>query len=87
MKNETPNKQESSNNGLFPGNLSVNWETKEFPLPQSIDNECNDYYLVKVKGYTPVMAMYMRDKTGNVGWYTNYFSKIIEEVEAWARIE
>lgn len=87
MKNKTSINHETANSDLAAVRRSFSWETKELPYPQSIDSECNGYYLVKVKGYAhPTMAMYMEDENGNAGWYTNYFSKIIKEVEAWADV-
>lgn len=67
---------------------TITWQTDNLPEPQSISQECNDYYLVKIKGYAhPTMAMYMEDEEGNVGWYVNYTAKIVKEVTAWANVE
>ena len=65
----------------------MNWITKQLPYPQSIDEPCNDYYLVKPKNYPPVLAMYLENREGEVGWYTSYVSKIIVDLDGYLYIE
>jgi hypothetical protein len=64
----------------------IKWITDDLPEPQSIEEECNDYYLVQVEYYRPVMAMYLIDEDGNVGWYINYYAKIIKNVTGWCNV-
>lgn len=61
----------------------LRWIKDELPHPQSISEPCNDYYLIKPKGFKPEMAMYLEDEKGNIGWYTSYLSKVVVEVEGW----
>jgi len=78
------NKEQKSNIDQPVVSGSFSWNNNDFPYPQSINDECNDYYLVKVKGYShPTMAMYLEDEDGNAGWYVNYFAKIVKEVIGW----
>lgn len=61
---------------------------KKLPAPQCLDDEENDYYLIKVDGYVGVQeAMYCYDSDGKCGWYPSYTSKIIREVVAWTDID
>jgi len=64
------------------------WNNIDFPCPESINGECAEYYLVKVRGYSrPTMAMYLEDEDGNAGWYENYFAKIVKEVVGWKNLD
>ena len=88
MKNETEKIDNKQGNGVLPCvSGSVCFETETLPKPQSCDEICNTYYLVKVKGYaSATMAMFLIDENGETGWYINYYAKIVKEVVGWANV-
>jgi hypothetical protein len=53
------------------------------PVAQSINDENNEYYFVRVNLYGIHQAMYLIDGKGQCGWYTSYFEKIFREVSEW----
>jgi hypothetical protein len=53
---------------------------KELPESSSINDECNEYYLVLVEGYDKCLAMYCDGE-----WYVNYYSKIVVPVTHWLK--
>lgn len=57
--------------------------TERYSDPQDIDEPCNNYYTVKLKGYPNERAMFLRNKKGECGWYINYIAKIIVPVTHW----
>ena len=56
------------------------------PKLHDINEDCAEYYLVKIKGYGAKLAMYLIDDDGITGWYTNYTSKIFRHVIHYAII-
>lgn len=48
------------------------------PPSCSLKDECNPYYIVKVKGYGNQKAMYCGGK-----WYSSYIERIIAKVTHW----
>lgn len=64
----------------------TNWITDSLPEPQDINDECNEYYLVRVENYSSELAMYLVNEDGETGWYTSYISKIIKPVTGWHKL-
>lgn len=56
------------------------------PIPQDINEPCNDYYLIQIGEYGVAKAMYLEDENGELGWYVSYIAKIIKPVKYWAKI-
>jgi len=65
---------------------SIKWVVNDIPTPQPISDICNNYYLVDVKDYGIHKAMFLKNESGEVGWYTNYFSKIIKPIIRWCHL-
>jgi hypothetical protein len=61
--------------------------TEDLPIPQDINEECNKYYLVKPTRYSPTMAMYLKNEDGEEGWYGDYYSKIVVDIEWWVDLD
>lgn len=60
----------------------------KLPEPDDINDVDNTYYVIKVEGFTnPMLAMYMKDDSGNCDWYTSYATKLIKPVEYWCDFE
>jgi len=57
------------------------WESEKLPDSDSLNDECNDYYLVKVERYGAKFAMYIDGE-----WWTDYTSKLMVKVIGWTEI-
>ena len=57
------------------------------PIPQDLEEPCNDYYLIIMDQYRSSKAMYLEDENGECGWYLDYTAKIIRPVKYWAKID
>jgi hypothetical protein len=59
----------------------ITWNTNTVPESCGRDEECNPYYLVRLDGWSPVLAMYIEGE-----WWTNYTSKLMANVTGWTEI-
>jgi len=66
----------------------MNWIQIEdgYPSPGHLDKSLNRYYLVNVDGYGKTMAMCCINEKNEIGWYTNYYSRIIKSVTHWCDV-
>lgn len=60
--------------------------SKKLPKAQSLEGTSGTYYLIIVKGYGQLLAMYLENEDGEKDWYKDYTSKIIREVISWTKV-
>ena len=60
--------------------------SEKLPKAQSLEGTSGTYYLITVKGYGQLLAMYLENEAGEKDWYKDYTSKIIREVVSWTKV-